>query len=180
MAAAGCAPIVVALPPDRMEVADQLLGQSHVAFVPGGETRQESVWNALDAIASDTILIHDGARPVISLNLVWRVLEALEGADAVVPVLPVDDTLKEVDGDRVVSTIDRTRFRRVQTPQAFKAEALRSAHEVARSDGFTATDDAQLVERNGGRVVIVEGRFENLKLTRPDDFTIASMYLGRR
>lgn len=180
MAAAGCAPIVVALPPEQMEVAGELTGSQQVAFVPGGETRQDSVWNALDAISAERILIHDGARPLVTLSLVHEVIAALDAADAVVPVLPVDDTLKEVDGERVVGTIDRSRFRRVQTPQGFRADILRAAHEAARAEGFVATDDAQLVERRGGNVVTIAGRFENLKLTRPDDFTIASLYLRGR
>jgi 2-C-methyl-D-erythritol 4-phosphate cytidylyltransferase len=157
-------------------VATELLGNEGVAFVAGGETRQESVRNALEGIVADRIVIHDGARPFVKEDLVHRVLDALEGADAVIPVLPVDDTLKEIDGDRVLGTIDRNRVRRVQTPQAFRTEALRAAHEAASRDGFVGTDDAQLVERNGGRVVTVDGQWSNLKLTRPEDFAVADLY----
>ena len=160
-----------------MDLSEELLDRASVAFVAGGETRQDSVWNALDLVSSDRILIHDGARPCVPLALVHEVIAKLDDADAVVPVLPVDDTLKEVNGERVVATVDRDRLRRVQTPQGFRADALRAAHEAARAEGFVATDDAQLVERNGGRVVTVEGDWANLKLTRPDDFTIASMHL---
>ena len=162
-----------------MDMSAQLIGSPDVAFVAGGDTRQDSVWNALEVVSSDRILIHDGARPCVSLSLVHKVLAKIDHADAVVPVLPVDDTLKEVEGENVIATVDRTRMRRVQTPQGFKGGPLREAHEVARRDGFVGTDDAQLVERNGGLVVTVEGSWDNLKLTRPDDFTIASMYLRR-
>jgi 2-C-methyl-D-erythritol 4-phosphate cytidylyltransferase len=179
LARAGCSPIVVALPPDRLDAAAGLLGNTGVAFVAGGETRQHSVRNALEVVASDRILIHDGARPCVEEGLVSDVLAALSNADAVVPVLPVDDTLKEVDGEQVLSTFDRTRVRRVQTPQGFREEPLRAAHARAERDGFTGTDDAQLVERNGGRVVTVEGRLTNIKLTRPMDFAVAEMYLQR-
>jgi 2-C-methyl-D-erythritol 4-phosphate cytidylyltransferase len=177
MAAGGCSPIIVALPPEMMHESSRFIGAPNVAFVAGGETRQDSVWNALETLSTDRVVIHDGARPVVSVDLLKDVIAALDDADAVVPVLPVDDTLKEVDAESVVATIDRTRFRRVQTPQGFRAGPLREAHTRAREEGFVATDDAQLVERNGGRVVTVEGRFENLKLTRPVDFKIASMYL---
>jgi 2-C-methyl-D-erythritol 4-phosphate cytidylyltransferase len=167
------------LPPDRLDASADLLGATDVAFVAGGETRQDSVWNALDAVSTERTLIHDGARPLVTLDLIHDVLGALDDADAVVPVLPVDDTLKEVDGDRVKSTVDRSRLRRVQTPQGFRTEILRAAHDAARAVGFVGTDDAQLVERIDGRVVTVQGRFENLKLTRPDDFTIAELYRRR-
>lgn len=167
----------MALPPDHLHSAAELLGAPGVAFVAGGETRQDSVWNALETISAATVLIHDGARPCVSKALVNEVIARLEDADAVVPVLPVDDTLKEVDGAAIVSTVDRSRLRRVQTPQGFKADPLRSAHVAARSEDFVGTDDAQLVERNGGRVVTVKGSWENLKLTRPGDFTVAELYL---
>lgn len=177
MVQAGCTPVVVALPPDRMGVARELASGPHVAFVPGGETRQDSVRNALDAISSEVILVHDGARPLVKRELVHSVILALGDADAVVPVLPVDDTLKEVEGGRVLRTADRTRFRRIQTPQAFRAGALRAAHKAAERDGFVATDDAQLVEMNGGRVVTVDGSRTNIKLTRPEDFEVAELYM---
>jgi 2-C-methyl-D-erythritol 4-phosphate cytidylyltransferase len=169
----------VALPPERVDAARELLGMSHVAFVAGGATRQDSVAHALEAISAERILIHDGARPCVTEDLVADVVAALAHADAVVPVLPVDDTLKEVDGERVLTTVDRTRVRRVQTPQGFREDALRAAHEAAKRDGFIGTDDAQLVERNGGKVITVDGRLTNLKLTRPQDFSVAEMYLAR-
>lgn len=124
-------------------------------------------------------MIHDGARPCVTEELVTEVVAALERADAVVPVLAVDDTLKVVDGERVLDTIDRSMVRRVQTPQGFREGALRAAHDRAEREGFVGTDDAQLVERNGGTVITVAGRLTNLKLTRPQDFSVAEMYLGR-
>ncbi len=171
--------MIVALPPDRLAEASDLLKREGVAFVEGGETRQDSVRNALNAVTSDRIVIHDGARPFAEKTLVHRVITALEGADAVVPVLPVDDTLKEVNGDIVVRTIDRDVIRRIQTPQAFRAQPLRDAHDMALSRQMIGTDDAQLVEINGGRVVTVPGQASNLKLTRPEDFLTAEL-LARR
>lgn len=175
----GCAPVVVALPSDGFGKTSGLLAREGVAFVPGGETRQDSVRNGLDAVTNERIVIHDGARPFAEPGLVRRVLDALDGADAAIPVLPVDDTLKEVDGDVVVRTMDRSVMRRVQTPQAFRAEPLRAAHEEARASGFVGTDDAQLIEMSGGRVVVVEGQPTNIKLTRPSDFEIAELYAQR-
>src|SRR5690606_12241092 len=105
----------------------------------------------------ETVLIHDGARPLVSRQLIDRVLGA-GGEGGVVPALPVPDTLKEVDADgRVLQTIDRSRFRRVQTPQLFPLDPLRRVYELARTEGFAATDDAALFERYGLPVVTVTG-----------------------
>jgi 2-C-methyl-D-erythritol 4-phosphate cytidylyltransferase len=116
----------------------------------------------------DVVLVHDAARPV-PLPGVWhRVLDAIDaGADAAVPAIPVADTLREVGG----STVDRSRFVAVQTPQAFRAAALRDAH-AGEPEG---TDDASLVEAAGGRVVVVDGDPANIKITTPLDLTIAEV-----
>ena len=166
------------MPADLLEASESLTREG-VAFVAGGETRQDSVWNGLQAVTSERVVIHDGARPFARPELVERVLAALDDADGAIPVLAVDDTLKEVDGATVVRTVDRSVIRRVQTPQAFRAQPLRAAHERAAREGFVATDDAQLVEMFGGRVVAVEGQATNIKLTRPEDFEIAELYAKR-
>jgi len=138
--------------------------------VAGGASRSASVRAGLAAVPADatTILVHDAARPV-PVPEVWdRVLAAVaDGADAVVPVVPIADTLREVGG----GTIDRNRVVAVQTPQGFRAAALRAAHEGTPE----GTDDASLVEAAGGRVVVVDGDERNVKITAPIDLDLAGL-----
>lgn len=126
---------------------------------------------------ADIVLGHDGARPLAPVPLFEAVIEAVRGgADCAIPGLPVASTVKRVDGPRVVGTVDRTDLIEVQTPQAFTAAALRRAH----ADEPDATDDAALVEAAGGTVVVVPGDPSNLKLTVPDDLTVARALLEAR
>lgn len=144
--------------------------------VTGGETRSGSVRAGLRAVAdaADVIVVHDAARPLATRTLLDSVLDAVRaGADAAVPAVPVPDTLKRVDGTRVVETVDRSDLVAVQTPQAFRAEALRAAHATSAD----ASDDAALVELAGGTVVVVPGDPRNLKLTRPADLSVAAALL---
>jgi 2-C-methyl-D-erythritol 4-phosphate cytidylyltransferase len=158
--------VVLVVPPDALAAPEPLA----TAVVAGGATRSASVRAGLAAVpdAATTILVHDGARPV-PVPAVWeRVLAAVaDGADGAVPAVPVTDTLREVGG----ATIDRTRFVAVQTPQAFRAAALRAAH--AREP--EATDDASLLEAAGGRVVVVDGDPANIKITTPVDLELAAL-----
>jgi len=118
--------------------------------------------------------VHDAARPLASPRLFDAVVDAVRaGADGAVPALPVPDTLKRVEGSDVVETLDRSALVAVQTPQAFRADALRAAH---AADG-DATDDAALVEANGGTVVVVAGDPRNLKVTSPDDLAVGAALL---
>jgi 2-C-methyl-D-erythritol 4-phosphate cytidylyltransferase len=123
---------------------------------------------------TEIVVVHDAARPLASARLFERVVRAVAGgADGAVPGIAVSDTLKRVDGDRVVETVSRDDLVGVQTPQAFRAAALRAAHSVGAVD----TDDAALVEANGGKVVIVEGERRNLKLTLAADLALAEALL---
>ena len=137
--------------------------------VAGGETRSDSVRAGLAAVPADAevICVHDAARPFASPDLYARVIAAVRaGADGAIPGVPVTDTIKIVDADRAVTaTPDRSSLFAVQTPQAFRATALRAAH----AGGGEATDDAALVEQAGGRVVVVDGEPDNRKITLPDD-----------
>lgn len=146
--------------------------------VPGGARRRDSVAAGLAHVPEDVgrVLVHDAARPLATVDLARRVLErlALGGVDGVVPVVPVRDTLKEVDGRAVVGTVERARLVAVQTPQAFRRVALAEAHATSAGD---ATDDAQLLERIGARVVTVEGDPRNLKVTYPEDLDVARALL---
>ncbi len=147
--------------------------------VPGGPRRRDSVAAGLARVPEgvDAVLVHDAARPLASTALAHRVVDRLAtgDADGVVPAVPVRDTLKRVDGDVVVDTIDRTPLVAVQTPQAFRLDALMGAHRASRDD---ATDDAQLLEWDGRRVVIVDGDPTNLKITYPDDLFVAASLLA--
>lgn len=138
------------------------------AAVEGGASRSESVRAGLGALSEgvEIVVVHDAARPLASPALFTAVIGAVrDGADAAVPGLAVADTLKRVDGTRVVETVDREGLVAVQTPQAFRAAVLRRAH----ADGGSATDDAALVEAVGGRVVVVPGEGANVKVTEPGD-----------
>jgi 2-C-methyl-D-erythritol 4-phosphate cytidylyltransferase len=155
---------------------EDALGASCV--VSGGATRAESVRAGLAAVPSDAVVIvvHDAARPLVSPELFATVVEAVLAGDVdgAVPVVPVADTLKRVVSGRVVGTIDRDGLLAVQTPQAFVASALRSAH----VGGGEATDDAGLLEMAGLTVAAVEGDPRNFKLTRPEDLMLAEALLA--
>ncbi len=139
--------------------------------VMGGKTRQESVLHGLKALAENAperVLVHDAARPFITESLISRVLEGMRHSPAVIPVIPVVDTLKEVIGQHVTGTPIRSTMRAVQTPQGFHFAPLLKAHE--RFAGTGATDDAMVMELAGHDVTVVEGEMRNRKLTTPDDW----------
>lgn len=149
------------------------------AAVPGGETRAASVRAGLAAVpaAAEIVVVHDAARPLASDALFRAVIDAVEsGADGAVPGLAVSDTIKRVDARRVVATVARDDLVAVQTPQAFRATALRAAH----TDDGDGTDDAALVEADGGTVVVVDGEPTNLKVTGPEDLMLVNALLSLR
>jgi len=173
-------PVVVAAPPPDVDDVRALLAPYDVTVVAGGAQRQDSVRAALAALpaAVDLVLVHDAARCLTPVAVVEAVVAALRaGADAVVPVVPVADTVKRVEQDRVVATVDRAALRAVQTPQGFRRTVLEQAHEAA---GRVLTDDAGLVEALGGTVVTVPGADEALKITRPVDLLLAEALLAAR
>ncbi|HSK48333.1 MAG TPA: 2-C-methyl-D-erythritol 4-phosphate cytidylyltransferase [Coriobacteriia bacterium] len=181
--------IVVVCPADRREEyeaeAVTPLGlATPVAFAVAGSTRQESVLSGLAAVPREmtVVVVHDGARPLVTPDLITGTIEALErsGADGAIAGHPSYDTLKLVESGVVVETADRERYWAVQTPQAFKRSALENAHQAAVADGFVGTDDASLVERAGGRVVVVQGPRDNLKVTVPEDLAYVQAVLNHR
>jgi len=163
-------------------LSDELAAGKVAASVAGGATRALSVAAGLEEVAADAtaVLVHDAARPFASEALVDRVLDALQDADGAVPGLPVKDTVKRVEGGAVIETLDRAQLRAVQTPQAFRGEALRRAFAVSAGEFGAATDCAQLVERDGGRVVVVDGEAENLKITDAGDLARAEAFVRER
>ena len=173
--------IVVAAPPEWEEPAILLaeeLGAGKVSsVVTGGESRSESVRLALAEVPEDAAvaLVHDAARPLLPEEVIERVLAPLaEGWDGVVPALPVSDTVKKVERDRVVETLPRGELVAVQTPQAFVAAVLR---EALTGDVSSASDCSALVEARGGRVKIVEGDRRLLKVTGPEDLALVASWL---
>lgn len=175
---AGCAPVVVVVPEDLIHQARATLAPNTLTVVAGGSTRQASVAVGLQHVDTDHVLVHDASRPLIRIALVRNVLDALRDADAVIPVMPVDETLKSVTDDGVVATVLRSGLWRAQTPQGFDSEILKRAHEKALDEGFEATDEAGLIERYGGRVVTVPGDLRNVKITYAEDFELAEALLA--
>jgi 2-C-methyl-D-erythritol 4-phosphate cytidylyltransferase len=156
--------VVLVVPPDRVDDTEP----SVEAVVAGGDSRSASVRAGLAALPTDCeiVVVHDGARPLATAALFSAVVDAVRaGADGAIPGLAVTDTIKRVDGTTVVETLDRAELVAVQTPQAFRADALRRAHAAAGD----ATDDAALIEAVGGTVVVVPGEATNTKLTHADD-----------
>jgi 2-C-methyl-D-erythritol 4-phosphate cytidylyltransferase len=166
-----CDGVVVVLPPESEWTAP-----AGVLVAVGGATRSDSVRAGLAVVPDDVevVVVHDAARPLASRRLFDLVVHAVaEGADGAVPALAMSDTVKRVRGERVVETVERDGLVAVQTPQAFRAGVLRAAHRVGAID----TDDAALVEADGGTVVVVEGERRNLKLTRAEDLQVAEALL---
>ncbi|MCI7020091.1 MAG: 2-C-methyl-D-erythritol 4-phosphate cytidylyltransferase [Clostridiales bacterium] len=149
------------------------------AVVAGGKTRQESVHLGLNALPKGTKLaaVHDGARPLISWQVIDRVVRAANTYGAAAPAVPVKDTIKVVQGGLVKETPDRSSLAAVQTPQVFDFDLLRGALRKAEEDGATVTDDCSAVERTGMKIKIVEGDERNLKVTTPMDLKIAELLL---
>lgn len=176
---AGCSPIVLVVPDHLMELAEAE-APDDVMLTAGGAARQDSVWNGLQLITADTVVVHDAARPMVTPELITSVIAALDdSADAVVAAVPVDETLKFVsDGNTVAETIDRSRLWRAQTPAVFRTDVLRAAHQRAHDETFVGTDESQLVERYGGTIRVVAGTRDNLKVTFPEDFSVAEAMLG--
>lgn len=153
------------------------------AVVPGGSERQHSVWNGLQAVPDDAecVLIHDGARALVTEAVIQRAIASVEAHGSGVAAIPVVDTIKRASADGLVQeTPDRASLYAMQTPQAFRMELIRQAHEQAQRDGFLGTDDASLLEHAGLPVYLSQGDRENLKLTTPTDLALAQVILSMR
>jgi 2-C-methyl-D-erythritol 4-phosphate cytidylyltransferase len=151
-----------------------------IDLVVGGDSRRSSVFNGLQAIEAreGIVLIHDGVRPLISQRLIKACIRGARQWGACIPALAVNDTLKQVDDDNLVqSTVPRRGLQLVQTPQAFELSLIRKAHQQAMAENWQVTDDASLVERLGGRVKVIPGMPENIKITTPDDLRLAEILL---
>lgn len=151
--------------------------------VAGGETRQESVFNGLQVVPpeADMVVVHDCARPFVTVEMIQDTLKAAREWGAATVAVPVKDTIKEADDDGfVINTLDRRRLWSIQTPQAFRCDLLRQAHLYARENNIQVTDDASLIEElKSHRVKLVMGAYGNMKITTPDDLTIARAMVSK-
>jgi 2-C-methyl-D-erythritol 4-phosphate cytidylyltransferase len=169
------------------ELAAELGISKYAGCAPPGESRPLSARSGLrlcrDEEEENLVLIHDGARCLVTPGLIRRVVAAALGdpaADGVVPALPVSDTVKVAENGTVLETLDRTKLHAVQTPQAFRLGLLREIYAEPEERQRDATDDASLVEKAGGRVLIVDGEKTNMKLTSPEDLVFAEAILRAR
>ena len=174
---------VVVLHPDSVErgrdLAREMRWSKVAAVVAGGDRRQDSVAAGLDALPPECqwVLVHDGARPCVTGDVIDRGIDAAEACGAAVAATPVKDTIKVVDGDGVVvETPDRAALWAVQTPQVFRLDLLRAAYAAGDAD---VTDDAALVERLGHAVRVFQGSYDNIKVTTPEDLDVAAALLRR-
>lgn len=175
--------VVVASADETEQMRAALCGLEKVcAIVPGGSTRQESVKNGLDALPKEAriALVHDGARPLISRELIARCIRQTEDCGSAVVCAPVTDTVKVEKDGCVVRTLDRSQLRAVQTPQCFFAGELKAAYEAAARDSVSVTDDASVMEHAGHSVHLLESSEVNFKLTTPEDLRRAEDIIGER
>lgn len=176
--------IVVTLPADQMDLWQQLCHKYGFdvphRVVPGGETRWHSVKNALDSIQDindvDIIAVHDGVRPLVTVELIGRTIETARRDGAAIPVVTLNDSVRQVKGE-ISHALDRSTLRAVQTPQAFDARLLHDAYSLPYQPTFT--DDASVVECASHLVTLVEGDPHNLKITRPMDLALAEYLLNQ-
>lgn len=178
--------IVVTAPGDEefclREVIEPAGIHKVTAVLPGGKTRQDSVAIGLASVpdTASVVIVHDGARPLVTVDIIERTIAAAEAKGAAIAAVRVKDSIKEVSKGVVTKTLARDTLRAVQTPQAFDRELLGRAHKRALQDGFIGTDEASLVERLGVEVTVVEGSYENIKITTPEDLLVAESILKKR
>ena len=180
--------IVLAVPEaDREYCRDEIVNRYQITkvtkIVAGGERRQDSVRHGLQEVGDDVkvVLVHDAVRPLITTDLVERVIAQATSIGAAIAAIPMRDTVKRVGTEAMIKeTVDRGDLWLAQTPQAFFTSALREAHRKAHLQGFHATDDAQLMEWMGVPVAVVDGSEENIKITRPRDLAIGEAILAAR
>ncbi|MET4656153.1 2-C-methyl-D-erythritol 4-phosphate cytidylyltransferase [Exiguobacterium sp. PvP048] len=177
-----CLEIILAINPAEQSWFERITApyKTPIRLVPGGRERQESVQRGLEALTeSGIVLIHDGARPFVTIASIHQVVEAAERTGAAILGVPIKDTVKRIDGDTIVETVPREQLMAAQTPQAFKLETIRSIHAKAATE-FLGTDDASLIEWDGGTVTWVTGQYENIKVTTPDDLLFGEAILTKR
>lgn len=176
--------IVLVVPEDYLEYCSQAIVDPYdfkkvKKIVCGGRERQDSVYLGLKACPNSTtvVAIHDGVRPFVSPLKISESIRLCEEKKAVILAVPAKDTIKRVEGNSVVTTLDRKKLWLVQTPQVFEYSFILNAYEKAMEEGFVGTDDAMLVERLGEEVAVVEGEYQNIKITTAEDLVIAEKFI---
>ena len=167
----------------KNEVVNKYNFNKVTQIISGGATRQESVYNGLQAISSnsDYVVVHDGARPFITTEMITNVTREAKKYDAAAVGVPVKDTIKVINSDNmIINTPDRSKLIAIQTPQVFERELICQAYQEAIADGFVGTDSASLVERINQTVKWVKSSYENIKITTPEDLEFGKRILARR
>jgi 2-C-methyl-D-erythritol 4-phosphate cytidylyltransferase len=171
---------------ERLAGDTEGLRNRKIELVLGGEHRQQSVTNALNAISAapdDIVLVHDAVRPLVTTEIIDEVIEAAQKYGAAIAGLPAVDTVKQVErtaeGAIIKATIPRAGVVLAQTPQGFRYSVIKKAFDEATADGFMGTDEASLAERSGHEVAVVMGSPRNIKITSPGDIELAEFYLGK-
>lgn len=178
--------IIPVLKESDMEYGADLFEEYRISKIrriaPGGKDRQDSVFHGLKLIDDKKciVLVHDGVRPLIEAHIIREALKQMKDCDGVVIAVPVKDTIKEVSEGIIKKTLKRNSLWAVQTPQIFPYKTLYNAYEKAMKDSFYSTDDSALVEKYGGKIKIVDGSYENIKITTPEDMKIAKMTLSSK
>ena len=168
--------IIISANESIIEELKQLFTNSKIKITEGGNTRQKSVYNALQKVTNEYVLIHDGARPLIRKDTISYVLEAVVDKNAVSVMTKTTDTIKEVDSEgRIIRTIDRSKLYNTQTPQGFKTELIKDAHEKLKDGNYT--DDCSMLEYLNVPVYIVNGSYTNIKITIKSDLDFAKLYV---
>lgn len=158
------------------EIQEIFKNYENIKIIEGGATRQASVYNGLKASVCDSVIIHDGARPIISTELINICAEMVKEVNALSVMTKTIDTIKEVEHGKIVKTIDRAKLYNTQTPQAFAYDLILKAHE--KFEGRNFTDDAALVEELGEDVYVIDGSYKNIKITTQSDIDLAKIYLS--
>ena len=168
--------IICANPAIKSELEEIFKGYDRVEIIEGGATRQESVFKGLKHQSADYVLIHDGARPLISRGIIEKCIEQVKTCHAVSVMTKTTDTIKIVEGDRIIQTLDRSKLYNTQTPQAFAYDLILTAHK--KLEGKSFTDDAGMAEFLGEEVFVVDGSYTNIKITTQNDIDLAKVYMG--
>ena len=154
----------------------KIFNNKNILIIEGGNTRQESVYKALQEVSEEYVLIHDGARPLVTEKIIKNIISLVQKRDAVSVMTKTTDTIKEVDENgRIIKTIDRSKLYNTQTPQAFKTELIRKAHNKLKDGNYT--DDASMLETLEIPVYIAEGSYTNIKITSKSDLDFAKIYI---
>ena len=168
--------IIISANVSIIPILQEMFNNSKIKIIEGGNTRQKSVYNALQVVKNEYVLIHDGARPLIRKDTIAYVLEAVVDKNAVTVMTKTTDTIKEVDTDgRIIRTIDRSKLYNTQTPQAFRTDIIKQAHEKLKDSNFT--DDCSMLEELNIPVYIVNGSYTNIKITIKSDLDFAKLYI---